>query len=252
MKYYSIGQFANMTGVSERTLRYYDQIGLLKPSFVSESGRRYYQAKDLVPLQTIVAFKYLGYSLEQIQQMLSENLVHLTSSLKIQKKELLDKREHLDQIIKAIDTALNIFEQEQEMDPLVFSYLIHSILHEKDDLEWMQKSLPEEVMLHLTEKLRDQEYVWKKRSVELVTKLKAAIQCYAPDSEEVQRLIGEYFLLMQEMLGKIKINMFQQIDLDSYPYPYTSPFTQEEEEKLQQAVEYYLAHHPLPDGWEEE
>lgn len=252
MDYYSIGEFASMTGVSERTLRYYDQIGLLKPSYVSDSGRRYYQAKDLVPLQTIVAFKYMGYSLEHIQQLLKDNFVHLTSSLKLQKRKLLEKREHLDQIIKAIDTALNIFEEEQEIDPLVFSSLIHSILREKDDLEWMRKWLPEEMLLHFTEKMKEREYEWQKRTMEFVTKCKAAIKHNAPESDEVQHLIGEYFQLMQEMLGEINIHTFQNINLEDYPYIYTSPFTQEEEEKLQLAAEYYLSNNKLVLGMEEE
>lgn len=55
---YTIGQFARKTGVTTRTLRFYDQKGLLKPSYLSESGRRFYTDRDLLTLQNILVFKY--------------------------------------------------------------------------------------------------------------------------------------------------------------------------------------------------
>jgi len=58
------------TGVTTRTLRFYDRKGLPKPSHLSESGRRFYTDKDLLTLQNILVLKYLGYSLDEIRTML--------------------------------------------------------------------------------------------------------------------------------------------------------------------------------------
>ena len=63
---YTIGPFARKTGVTTRTLRFCDKKGLLKPSNLSESGRRFYTDKDLLTLQNILVFKYLGYSLDEM------------------------------------------------------------------------------------------------------------------------------------------------------------------------------------------
>lgn len=70
---YSIGNVAKEMGVTVRTLRYYDAIGLLKPSYTAESGYRYYSKTDVLTLQRILALKELGFQLNQIKTILNEN-----------------------------------------------------------------------------------------------------------------------------------------------------------------------------------
>lgn len=110
-KYYSIGEFSKLTGVTQRTLRYYDEKHLLKPSKISESGRRYYQEKDMIPLQQIITLKYLGFALEDIEPLLNEKKGNLQDSLKFQRKLMTQKQEHLNQVIKALDHAIEISEE---------------------------------------------------------------------------------------------------------------------------------------------
>ena len=69
---YSTGQFAKLANVTERTIRYYDKIGLLKPSFVMENGYRRYTQSDLLKLQKILSLKHMGFSLEEIYPMVSK------------------------------------------------------------------------------------------------------------------------------------------------------------------------------------
>ena len=56
--YYSSGEFARMANVTLRTIRYYDKQGILKPSFVTDSGSRFYTDEDLARLQQIVLLKF--------------------------------------------------------------------------------------------------------------------------------------------------------------------------------------------------
>ena len=74
---YSTGQFAKLANVTERTIRYYDRIGLLKPSFVMENGYRKYTKSDLLKLHKIISLKQLGFSLEEIYPMVikDQNLI---------------------------------------------------------------------------------------------------------------------------------------------------------------------------------
>ena len=62
-----------MAGVTLRTIRYYDKIGLLKPSYILENGYRQYCNKDLITLQKILALKELGFSLEEIYPLIIDN-----------------------------------------------------------------------------------------------------------------------------------------------------------------------------------
>ena len=66
---YRVGELSRITNVSIRTLHYYDEIGLLKPSKTSEAGYRYYTKDDLVKLQQIIVLKKLGFKLSQIKEM---------------------------------------------------------------------------------------------------------------------------------------------------------------------------------------
>ena len=67
----TISQIAKLSGISVRTLQYYDEIGLLKPSNLSESGYRLYDEEALGKLQQILTLKELDFSLKEIQQLLS-------------------------------------------------------------------------------------------------------------------------------------------------------------------------------------
>lgn len=84
-QYYTTGQFAKKAGTTQRTIRYYDKIGLLKPSLIMENGYRKYSETDLLKLQRIIALKHFGFSLEEIYPMLaSDNQDSFKESLAIQ------------------------------------------------------------------------------------------------------------------------------------------------------------------------
>lgn len=72
MKRWTTGQVGKQRNISVRTLRYYDQIDLLKPSFKDENGRRYYSEEDLFKLEKILILKSLSLPLEQIREVLSK------------------------------------------------------------------------------------------------------------------------------------------------------------------------------------
>lgn len=72
-KLYSTGEFAKIAGVTIRTIRYYDKIGLLKPTKVLDNGYRRYCNNDLIILQKIVSLKQLGFSLEEIYPLIQDN-----------------------------------------------------------------------------------------------------------------------------------------------------------------------------------
>ena len=68
---YTIKQLANLSGVSTRTLRYYDEIDLLKPKRIGENGYRIYETEQIDTLEQILCYRSLGVSLEEISRLLS-------------------------------------------------------------------------------------------------------------------------------------------------------------------------------------
>lgn len=88
---FRIGEFARVTQVSIRSLRYYDEIGLLKPAHIdSASGYRHYSVAQIPRLNRILALKNLGLSLEQIKQLLDDNITpqEIRGMLILKKKQL--------------------------------------------------------------------------------------------------------------------------------------------------------------------
>ena len=104
MNYYKTGQFAKLANVSERTIRYYDKIGLLKPSFVMENGYRQYSDLDLLKLQKILSLKHLGFSIEEIFPMVMDN-TNLKESFELQIDLIEDKISHLQSLKDALKRA---------------------------------------------------------------------------------------------------------------------------------------------------
>lgn len=106
-KNYTIGEFGRISGVSPKTLRFYDEKGLLKPVGYSEAGYRYYDESSFVVLQRILLLRYLGMSLEQIKETVCNSTLSLEESLQEQKKLLNEKKRHLDRVIDAVDKVQN-------------------------------------------------------------------------------------------------------------------------------------------------
>ena len=125
--YYSSGQFARMAGVTLRTIRYYDQHDILKPSLVSESGARFYTDTDFARLQQILLLKYLGFSLEDIREMtIKDPDSHfMLNALNVQLKLVQDRIEQMQLVEKAIQDTSELIQKEHTIDWSQMLNLIH-------------------------------------------------------------------------------------------------------------------------------
>lgn len=103
---YSIKQLAQLSGVSTRTLRFYDEIGLLKPAYYSENNYRFYEEEQLLLLQQILFYRELDFSLQDIQAVLSHSAFDKISSLYTHKSLLQDKLQRMNSMIKTIDKTI--------------------------------------------------------------------------------------------------------------------------------------------------
>lgn len=115
--YYTSGEFAHKAHVSLRTVRYYDKIGLLHPSVVTEGGARLYSDHDFVRLEQILLFKYLGFSLDEIKEMTfaSQDAQYLINSLRIQRKLVQERMEEMQEVSTAIDQMIGTVEKGEDV-----------------------------------------------------------------------------------------------------------------------------------------
>jgi DNA-binding transcriptional MerR regulator len=103
---YSVKKLAKMSGVSARTLHYYDEIGLLTPSRDPHNGYRLYRQGDLLRLQQILFLRELGLSLEEIHAWLDQPGYDLLSSLEQHRKALLARQKRLERLVATVEHTL--------------------------------------------------------------------------------------------------------------------------------------------------
>jgi DNA-binding transcriptional MerR regulator len=155
---YSIGEFSEKTGISIRTLHYYDEIGLLQPEKHPTSGHRIYNHQDILTLQKIVSLKFLGYSLDKITNLLHESsfTVDLNETLTLHLETLEKEKERIEQSMMSIKRVIKLLEEEGEVDSTVLLSLIHHTQAEHSQKEWMERHIPTDIVEELSKKTEEE------------------------------------------------------------------------------------------------
>ncbi len=124
MRMISIQELTKETGVTVRTLRYYDQIGLLKPSGKTDGGHRLYSEADVIRLQQILFLKEMGFSLKEIMNMLVTDQYSLKESLERQLKFVQGEQKKFERMEKILQAVIYSTELEGELNWKVMFELI--------------------------------------------------------------------------------------------------------------------------------
>ena len=112
---YTIKTIAQLSGVSARTLRYYDELGLLKPKRINSSGYRIYGEAEVDRLQQILFYRSLDMKLEAIKEVLDQPDFHLITALEEHYKQLVKKRASIDDLISTVEKTLRYQKGESTM-----------------------------------------------------------------------------------------------------------------------------------------
>lgn len=112
---WTVGQAAELSKVSVRTLHHYDEIGLLSPSTRSEAGYRLYSEADLELLHQILLFRELGFSLDEIRSIVRDPAYDRAEALRAQRSLLAEKAQRTEAMLAAIDVLLASIEKGTEM-----------------------------------------------------------------------------------------------------------------------------------------
>lgn len=234
---FSIGEFAKKTGLTVRTLHYYDEIGVLKPSLVTEKGRRFYSEQDLIILQKIVTLKFLGYSLEQIKEFLQKDKWNLKESLSMQKQIMLEQRRQIENVIKALDRAMYVIDHHGNIDASIFMTLINGIQMENEHKQFLKNILDEKKVEHIYSLTDERQGEIERESVEIMTKLNI-LYGKGPECEEVQILIDQLVDMMTELVGGDLsfLENVAEVDLEGEEFLFPSPFSKKVEEWVLEGI----------------
>lgn len=112
---YTVNKLAKISGVSARTLRFYDQIGLLKPAYVGDNDYRYYEEEQLLMLQQILFYRELDFPLSEIQKIVNSDTFDKIESLQSHKRILEQGLDRSKKMIKTIDKTISHLMAKEKM-----------------------------------------------------------------------------------------------------------------------------------------
>jgi len=114
---FTVKQLSRMAGITPRTLHYYDEIGLLKPSRVGDNGYRYYGEESLLRLQQILLYRELDMPLENIKKLMGRRGFDVLDALESHKDELHKRIAHMERLIATVDDTILHLKGRKEMSP---------------------------------------------------------------------------------------------------------------------------------------
>lgn len=115
MRFRTVGEVSELTGVTVRTLHHYDEISLLEPSERTAAGYRLYSDADLVRLHSILNWRDMGFGLTDISGMLEDVGQDLATGLKRQRQRLTERSDRLAEMIAALDDAISTIDRGSNM-----------------------------------------------------------------------------------------------------------------------------------------
>lgn len=156
----TVKEISKITGISVRTLHYYDEIGLFQPTDKSEAGYRLYDDKALETLQEILFFREFDIPLKEIKSIMENPALDRNEILKMQRKMLIAKKERMENLIANID---DILKGENKMDFAIF---------DKKEIEELFQTtfehMPEEIRQTAIDEFGGIEQ-WKKHYMDVVS-----------------------------------------------------------------------------------
>ena len=202
---YTVAKLANLSGVSVRTLHWYDEVGLLKPAYHGVNGYRYYEEDQLLTLQQILFFRELGFELKKIQRILGrgdfDKMVALSSHRQVLQKNI----EKTKELIRTIDKTIEHLKGTKKMkENELFSGFSkkQQAEYEKQIIERFSK----QGKAHIEESKENMKK-WSKTDEENLNKEMIVIckeltflleQNFKPNAKEVQTVIRKHFLWLSK------------------------------------------------------
>ncbi|WP_194191445.1 MerR family transcriptional regulator [Clostridium chrysemydis] len=183
----TIKEVSKLCGVTTRTLHYYDEIGIFKPSLINNSGYRLYSEDSLIKLQEILFFKELDFSLKEIKNIISDPNYDRKYALNMQKEILIKKKNRIEDLIKLINKSMDD------------SFILGLEKFKEEDIEKMKDDYKKEVKERWGNTLEYKEFKEKgysnndnerfKEEIEgIFRRFKDAVE-FGEDSKEAQELV---------------------------------------------------------------
>jgi DNA-binding transcriptional MerR regulator len=212
---YKVREVADMAGISVRTLHYYDRIGLLVPEAVTASGYRLYSEQNLERLQQILFFKEMGFSLQEIKNILDHPKFDRKQALQVHKELLIKKKERLEEMIKTVEKTIKSIEGGIKMEKKeMFKGFDMSEIEEhqkkyaQEAREKYGKEMVEQVEQRTSTYSKEDWATIMSKWDEIYKKIIARME-YGPEDAQVQEAVGELRQLFTDYFYDCTLEIFR-------------------------------------------
>lgn len=197
---YTVTKLAQISGVSVRTLHWYDEVGLLKPAYYGSNGYRYYEEEQLLILQQILFFRELGFELKQIRRVIERSDFDKIVALSSHRQVLHRNMQKTKKLIKTIDKTIEHLKGTKKMkEKEIFSGFSkeQQAVYEKQIIERFGKqgsAALEESKENVKKWSKTDEQNFKKEFEEICKELTRLLeQNFKANTKEVQSVIGKHY-----------------------------------------------------------
>lgn len=204
-----VKEVADVTGISVRTLHYYDEIGLLTPAETTESNYRIYSEGNLEKLQQILFFRQLGFPLKQIKEILESPTFDQLEALEMHRNILVEKRENLDSLILTIDKTIQNKKGEITMstEEKFVGFNFDKNKYEAEARRRWGDQAVDESNKKISEMSGDEKRKMEEKFEDTFKEL-AKIRHHSPDSKEAQAAINEWWIYLNK-IGTYSLDAFK-------------------------------------------
>ena len=197
---YTVKAVAEIAGISVRALHHYDDIGLFRPTSVSQSGYRLYSNADLERLQQVLFFRELGFGLEEIKAIVNSPTFDRKQALVSHRRLLVEKQKRLETLIRSVDRTVEAMERGTKMDEKeMFEGFDRKQLEEWREearQRWGSENVDES--WRRASKYTKEDWAEISRESQAINEGLAAMMDRNAGDPEVQALIGRHFRQIDE------------------------------------------------------
>jgi DNA-binding transcriptional MerR regulator len=237
-------EFAKRSGVTVRTLHHYDRLGLLKPTRYTRAGFRLYSEDDFARLEQIVALKFIGFSLNEIKNILKRGTSDLATTLRQQRQAIEEKRERLELAVMAIERAEYVVATSRAPRWETFAKIIE-VINMQSNMDWTKKYYSEEAQSEIQKRAatipREVIEQAQRDWATLISEVQAAVVAGEdPASEKSQALAARWSELIKAFTGgnpEIQKGLNRMYgDRDNWPASMPQPFSDEVQQFIANAM----------------
>lgn len=220
---YTVNKLAKLSGVSVRTLHFYDAIGLLKPAYYGDNNYRYYEEEQLLILQQILFYRELGMPLNEIKRILCSDDFNKITALQSHKKILIDGLDRSQKLIETIDKTIAHLRGKDKMKDKELFYGFDSEKQREHEKYLVDKGIVTQELLDESNiKIKNWSDKQKNEFIQDIEKILAALveaieKKLTPSSDKVQQLIRQHYVWLERTWNPTKTSYLDLTQLYQTP-----------------------------------